>query len=59
MSVPMRGSRSASRIHFGMDFGQRTMNDGIGLQEEIANVHIGFTLNPFYKNIWLTPRLYD
>jgi hypothetical protein len=55
----MRGSRSASRIHFGMDFGQRTMNDGIGLQEEIANVHIGFTLNPFYKNIWLTPRLYD
>lgn len=59
LSVPMRGSRSASRVHFGMDFGQRQMNDGIGLQEEITNVHIGFTLNPFYKNIWLTPRLYD
>lgn len=59
LSVPMRGSRSASKLHFGMEFGQRSMADGMGLQEQIMNIHVGFTLNPFYKNIWLTPRLYD
>lgn len=59
LSVPMRGSRSASKLHFGMDFGERRMDDGIGLQEQLTSIHIGFTLNPFYKNIWLTPRLYD
>jgi hypothetical protein len=35
------------------------MDDGIGLQEQLTSVHFGFTLNPFFKNIWLTPRLYD
>jgi len=59
LSLPMRGSRSASKLHFGMDFGERSMSDQLGLQEQILNIHIGFTLNPFYKNIWLTPRLYD
>lgn len=59
LSVPMRGSRSASKLHFGMEFGKRQMDDGIGLQEQLTSVHFGFTLNPFFKNIWLTPRLYD
>ena len=58
-NVPLKGSRSASQLHFGMDFGRRYTDLESYHRESNMRVHIGVTLTPFVKNLWLTPRLYD
>ena len=57
-SIPLVGSRSLSRLHFGMEIGERSAGDG-SLEETYARMHIGFSLMPFFKNNWLKERLYD
>ncbi len=57
-SLPLVGSRSLSRLHFGMELGERYTAAG-GLNENYARIHIGFSLMPFFKNNWLRERLYD
>ena len=58
-NAPLKGSRSASQLHFGMDFGRRYSDFDSYLRESNMRIHIGVTLTPFVKNLWLTPRLYD
>jgi hypothetical protein len=57
-SLPLIGSRSLSRFHFGMEIGER-YTESDGLNENFARLHIGFSLMPFFKNNWLRERLYD
>lgn len=57
-SIPLVGSRSLSRIHFGMEIGQRNTTQD-GLQEDFYRIHFGASLTPFFKNNWLIKRLYD
>ena len=42
-----------------MDVGQRSTDLTSVHQEFNLRVHLGVTLTPFAKNLWLTPRLYD
>ena len=57
-TIPLVGSRSLSRIHFGMEFGTRSV-EGDGFEESIYRINLGVSLMPFFKNNWLVPRLYD
>jgi hypothetical protein len=57
-TIPLVGSRSLSRIHFGMEFGTRSAA-GDGIDERIYRINLGVSLMPFFKNNWLVPRLYD
>ena len=59
LSWPMISSRSASKFHLGMEFGQRGEDNGQLLQEDYANFYIGFSLAPFVKNAWFVTRKYD
>lgn len=59
MNAPLKGSRSASQFHFGMDVGQRYTDLETTHRETNIRLHVGVTLTPFAKNLWLTPRLYD
>jgi hypothetical protein len=57
-TIPLVGSRSLSRIHFGMEFGTRS-GPTDGVDESIYRINLGVSLMPFFKNQWLVPRLYD
>jgi hypothetical protein len=57
-TIPLVGSRSLSRIHFGMEFGTRSAASD-GIDERIYRINLGVSLMPFFKNNWLVPRLYD
>ncbi|MGB2229079.1 MAG: hypothetical protein ACPHZB_06115, partial [Flavobacteriales bacterium] len=59
VNKPLSGSRSASQLHFGMDFGSRYTELETLHTETNLRIHVGVTLTPFVKNLWLTPRLYD
>ena len=59
VNAPLKGSRSSSQIHLGMDFGRRSTELPDTHQETNLRFHVGVTLTPFAKNLWLTPRLYD
>ena len=65
LSMPIERSRSNSRVHLGFEYGKRSLMDEDGtfldntLEENILTVQIGVTLAPFFKNLWLTPKLYD
>ncbi len=59
ISFPIISSRSASKIHFGMEFGNRGKNEGNMIEENYVNAVIGFTLSPFFKNAWFVQRKYD
>ena len=65
LSMPMERSRSNSRVHLGLEYGKRSIMDADGtfldntIEENILNIQIGVTLAPFFKNLWLTPKLYD
>lgn len=59
ISFPIVSSRSASKIHFGMEFGNRGNNAGNMIEENYVNAVIGFTLSPFFKNAWFVQRKYD
>jgi len=58
-TVPLARSRSTSRMSFGMEFGDRSTGTTGNLKEQFAAVSVGFQLQPFFKNLWLTPQLYD
>jgi len=65
ITIPIEGSRSTSRFHFGVEMGHRGLNSDNGtvleetLEESLLKVQFGVTLAPFFKNLWLTPKLYD
>ncbi|PCJ80702.1 MAG: hypothetical protein COA49_07685 [Bacteroidetes bacterium] len=65
ITIPLEGSRSISRFHFGVEMGQRGLGINNGtvlegtLKESLFNIQLGVTLAPFFKNLWLTPKLYD
>ena len=65
LSIPLEGSRSTSVVHFGLSAGKRgaMLDNGTvlvnTLEETTFNIQIGVSLTPFFKNLWLTPRLYD
>jgi hypothetical protein len=66
ISIPLEGSRSNSNIHFGFEVGHRGLDGGDNgtvlantLQESLFNIQFGVSLAPFFKNLWLTPKLYD
>jgi hypothetical protein len=65
MTIPLEGSRSTSRLHFGVEVGHRGLESENGtvlegtLEESLLKIQIGVTLAPFFKNLWLTPKLYD
>jgi len=58
LTIPLVGSRSLSRIHFGTELGERMTAEG-ALEERYLRIHLGVSLMPFFKNNWLIPRLYD
>ncbi len=61
-SMPLEGSRSNSSVQFGVSYGKRSLDGTVldnSLQESIFNIQLGVTLAPFFKNLWLTPKLYD
>jgi hypothetical protein len=57
-TLPLVGSRSLSRLHFGTEVGERFTQEG-ALEETFFRFHFGVSLMPFFKNNWLIPRLYD
>ncbi len=57
-TLPLVGSRSLSRLHFGTELGERSTQAG-ALEETFIRFHFGVSLMPFFKNNWLIPRLYD
>jgi len=65
VTIPLEGSRSTSRVHFGVEMGQRGVGIENGtvfeesLEESLFSLQVGVTLAPFFKNLWLTPKLYD
>ena len=59
LNTPLKGSRSASQLHLGMDVGQRYTELETVHRETNLRLHIGVTVTPYVKNLWLTPRLYD
>lgn len=59
LNMPLKGSRSASQLHFGMDFGTRSTTLTAVHAESTLRLHVGVTLTPTAKNLWLIPRLYD
>ena len=65
ITIPLEGSRSTSRFHFGVEMGHRGLDSDNGtvfegtLEESLLKVQFGVTLAPFFKNLWLTPKLYD
>ena len=65
MTIPLEGSRSTSRLHLGLEMGHRGLESDNGtvlegtLEESLLKIQIGVTLAPFFKNLWLTPKLYD
>ena len=46
-------------MHFGMDFGTRNTTLNSVHTESNLRLHVGVTLTPTAKNLWLIPRLYD
>lgn len=58
-STPLLSSRSTSKLHFGMEFGRRGVDEGKLIQEDYLNIFIGVTLSPFYKNVWFKERKYE
>lgn len=59
LTIPLLSSRSASKIHFGMEIGTRGKNEGNLIREDFTNFYIGFSLSPFYKNAWFVQRKYE
>ena len=59
LNAPLTGSQSASQLHFGMDFGKRESTIETIHTEYNVRLHVGMTLTPSLKNLWLVPRLYD
>ena len=65
VTIPLEGSRSTSRVHFGVEMGHRGVGIENGtvfeesLEESLFSMQLGVTLAPFFKNLWLTPKLYD
>ena len=59
LNTPLKGSRSASQLHLGMDVGQRYTEHESIHRETNLRLHIGVAVTPYVKNLWLTPRLYD
>ncbi len=59
LSIPFISSRSASKFHFGMEFGARGVNEPGLVREEYLNILVGVTLSPFYKNLWFIERKYQ
>ena len=59
VNTPLKGSLSASQLHFGMDFGTRKTTLNSVHTETNLRLHVGVTLTPTAKNLWLIPRLYD
>lgn len=59
LTIPLLSSRSASKIHFGMEIGTRGNNEGNMIREDFTNFYIGFSLSPFYKNAWFVQRKYE
>lgn len=59
LSIPFISSRSASKLHFGMEFGARGVNEPGLVREEYLNILVGVTLSPFYKNLWFIERKYQ
>ncbi|MFT4879129.1 MAG: hypothetical protein ACJAU0_001210 [Flavobacteriales bacterium] len=58
-SFPILNSRSTSKIHIGMEFGTRGVNEGDLIKEEYMNIHFGFSLSPYIKNKWFVERKYQ
>lgn len=58
-SFPILNSRSTSKIHLGMEFGTRGVNEGNLIQEDYMNIHVGFSLSPYIKNKWFVERKYQ
>jgi hypothetical protein len=58
-TLPLAQSRSTSRVSFGMEFGDRGTGAPGALNEQFASISVGVQLQPFFKNLWLTPQLYD
>jgi hypothetical protein len=44
--------------HRGLKSDNGTVFEGT-LEESLLKVQFGVTLAPFFKNLWLTPKLYD
>ena len=65
VTIPLEGSRSTSRLHFGVEMGHRGIGIENGtvfeesLEESLFSMQFGVTLAPFFKNLWLMPKLYD
>lgn len=59
ISIPLLSSRSASKLHFGMEFGTRGGDEAFFIREDYVNVFFGVTLSPFIKNAWFVERKYD
>jgi len=65
VTIPLEGSRSTSKVHFGVEMGHRGVGIDNGtvfeesLEESLFSMQFGVTLAPFFKNLWLTPKLYD
>ena len=60
LSFPVLASGSATRINFGMEFGQRGSTDGILVQEQYFLFNFGVALAPRVRsNAWFRQRKYD
>ena len=55
-TLPLVGSRSLSRLHFGTELGERSTQAG-ALEETFIRFHFGVSLIPYFKNNRLIPRL--
>jgi len=59
LSLPLLGSKSFSKLNFGMEIGTRGSTDVGLIQEKFTNFMVGFTFTPHYYNRWFVVRKYD
>jgi len=58
-TLPLDMSRSASRLHFGMEFGSRGSTEDGMIQEDFLNFQLTFVFNPYFRNNWFIQSKYD
>jgi hypothetical protein len=58
-TLPLDVSRSASRLHFGMEFGSRGNTEAGRIKEDFLNFQLTFVLNPYFRSNWFIQTKYD
>jgi hypothetical protein len=59
LSIPLMALTTRSRLHFGVEVGQRSSASGDGLRERFTNVYLGVAITPETWDQWFRKRRID